>query len=82
MLVLFTMSLAAVPASARFNYNVDVYVNGEYVRFPDQRPFIGTQTKQEQKNWSPIRIALWEGGDVYRSREASRLLDLPPVFEV
>lgn len=38
--------------------------------------------KQEQKNWSPIRVALWEGGDVYRSREAHRLLDPAPVFEV
>lgn len=44
-----------------------------------ERDFI--YVKQEQPNWSPIRIALWEGGDIYRSREAYDLIGLPPVFE-
>lgn len=51
--MLSILTLAATPASAKFSYNVDVYVNGEHVHFPDQRAFIDTKTN---RTYVPIRF--------------------------
>lgn len=59
LLALFVLTLAVTPASAKFSYNVDVYVNGEYVYFPDQKPFVDTKTN---RTYVPIRFVAEELG--------------------
>lgn len=52
-LVALLLSLAAAPATARPNYNVDVYVNGELIFLPDQRAFIDTKAN---RTYVPLRF--------------------------
>lgn len=49
---------------------IDVRVDRDYV-----------WVKQENAIRSPASVALWEGGDIYRSREAYKLHGSGPVFE-
>lgn len=52
-LTVFILSLTIAPASARPDYNVDVYVNGELVFLPDQRAYIDTKAN---RTYVPLRF--------------------------
>ena len=43
----------ALPALAAYDYNVDVFVNGSQVSFPDQKPFLDTE---KGRTYVPLRF--------------------------
>lgn len=43
----------ALPALAAYDYNVDVFVNGNQVPFPDQKPFLDTE---KGRTYVPLRF--------------------------
>ncbi|MGQ9825250.1 MAG: copper amine oxidase N-terminal domain-containing protein, partial [Desulfotomaculales bacterium] len=53
LLTICALFALALPALAAYDYNVDVFVNGSQVSFPDQKPFLDTE---RGRTYVPLRF--------------------------